>query len=277
MGILSGLKQFGLGELENASLYEKPDPKEIKKDTDAPVVKEADILFDKKYVCPICEAEFKTKTIRAGKARRLGTDQDLRPRYEGIDVVKYDPIVCPHCGYAVLGRYYELTSSMQAKMIRAGICAHYKPVQMDGEIYTYEQALERYKLTLANAIVKKAKASEKAYICLKSSWLLHGMLDEMAETDPKPELLQEEREYRQSALEGFLAARQSEAFPICGMDELTVDYLIAVLSMEFEHYDMAAKLLSGILVSQAANKRIKDRARDLKDDLRKKMKEQKNG
>ena len=113
MGILSGLKQFGLGELENASLYEKPDPKEIKKDTDAPVVKEADILFDKKYVCPICEAEFKTKTIRAGKARRLGTDQDLRPRYEGIDVVKYDPIVCPHCGYAALGRYYELTSSMQ--------------------------------------------------------------------------------------------------------------------------------------------------------------------
>ena len=60
----------------------------------------------------------------------------------------------------------------------------------------------------------------------------------MAETDPKPELLQEEREYRQSALEGFLAARQSESFPICGMDELTVDYLIAVLSMEFEHYDM---------------------------------------
>ena len=49
MGILSGLKQFGLGELENVSLYEKPDPKEIKKDTDAPVVKEADILFDKKY------------------------------------------------------------------------------------------------------------------------------------------------------------------------------------------------------------------------------------
>ena len=166
---------------------------------------------------------------------------------------------------------------MQAKMIRAGICAHYKQVKADAEIYTYEQALERYKLTLANAIVKKAKASEKAYICLKSSWLLHGMLDEMAETDPKPELLQEEREYRQSALEGFLAARQSESFPICGMDELTVDYLIAVLSMEFEHYDMAAKLLSGILVSQAANKRIKDRARDLKDDLRKKMKEQKNG
>ena len=68
MGILSGLKQFGLGELENASLYEKPDPKEIKKDTDAPVVKEADILFDKKYVCPICEAEFKTK--RSVQARR---------------------------------------------------------------------------------------------------------------------------------------------------------------------------------------------------------------
>ena len=103
---------------------QKPDPKEIKKDADAPVAKKKKKLIYcliKKYVCPICEAEFKTKTIRAGKATRLGTDQDLRSRYEGIDVVKYDPIVCPHCGYAALGRYYELTSSMQAKMIRAGI------------------------------------------------------------------------------------------------------------------------------------------------------------
>ncbi len=36
-----------------------------------------------KYVCPICEAEFKTKTIRAGKARRLGTDRICVPDMKG--------------------------------------------------------------------------------------------------------------------------------------------------------------------------------------------------
>ena len=40
--------------------------------------------------------------------------------------------------------------------------------------YTYEDALARYQLALVNAIVKQAKNSEKAYICLKAGWLMRG-------------------------------------------------------------------------------------------------------
>jgi hypothetical protein len=76
-----------------------------------------------------------------------------------------------------------------------------------------------------------------------------------------------------NALDGFISARQSESFPICGMDETTVDYLIAVLAMRFERYDVSSRLVAGILQSKNANPRMKDKAFDIKEMLRKKIAE----
>lgn len=275
MGLLSGLGALGLGNLENAVLYEKEEKKEKeKKEYQQP--READMLFDKTYVCPVCDQEFKAKTIRAGKIRMLGTDMDLRPKYENIDMMKYETIACPHCGYAALSRYFKYMTTMQLKLIKEGICANYHPHPMDGEIYTHEEALERYKLTLANAIVKKAKASEKAYICLKMGWLIRGMgeaLDpaEAEYDDKKKAYVTMEREYLRNALEGFLSACQTESFPMCGMDEITVDYLVAVLALECGEYETSKKLLGKVITSPTANSRVKDKARDAKEVLLKKI------
>ena len=52
---------------------------------------------------------------------------------------------------------------------------------------------------------------------------------------------------------------------MCGMDEITVDYLLAVLSFRFKKYDLASRLVAGILTSPSANARMKDKTRDLKD------------
>ena len=50
-GLLSGLEQFGLKNLENMNLYEKPKKAENGEDGKpaAPVVQEQDFLFDKSY------------------------------------------------------------------------------------------------------------------------------------------------------------------------------------------------------------------------------------
>lgn len=280
MGLLSGLGALGLSNLEGISLYDKPEKNSAKKQKEehTPVgIKEGDMLFDKSYTCPVCDKEFKSKTIRAGRIRMLGTDMDLRPRYENIDMIKYETIACPHCGYAALSRYFKYMTTMQLKMIRTTICDHYRPHPVEGDIYTHEQALERYKLTLACAIVKHAKASEKAYICLKTGWLMRGMAEALDKTAPEYEERKDaygrmEKEYLSNALEGFISARQSEGFPMCGMDETTVDYLIAVLAMECEQYDLSLKILSGVISSKEANSRVKDKARDVRDVLREKMK-----
>lgn len=278
-GLLSGLESFGLGGLENMSLYDTEKEKEEQKETQSAVVEEQELLFDKTFTCKVCDQEFKNKTVRIGKAKLVGSDLDLRPKYENIDLIKYDVVMCPNCGYTSLSRYYKFLTSGQIKMIKSNISHNFKPRAEEHDFYTYEEALERYKLALVNAIVKHAKPSEKAYICLKTGWLLRGMTESLDKSAPdystkKEENTKQENEYLKNALEGFMAARQSEAFPMCGMDEMTVDYLIAVLSMRFGQYDIAAKLLSGIIISKTANPRMRDRARDLKEMLMKKIKEE---
>lgn len=269
-GLLSGLEQFGLGGLENMDLYEAPKKKE---ETVVPqVVQEQDFLFDKTFTCLICEKEFKARTVKIGKARLIGTDMDLRPKYEQVDLLKYDVIMCPHCGYAALSRYFKFITSPQAKKIKETISSNFKPRTEHKEIYTYDEALERYKLTLANAIVKMAKPSEKAYICLKTAWLLRGQGEHLDKADPnyekkKKQIDTEEMEFQKNALDGFLAARQSEGFPMCGMDEVTVDYVISVTATKFEQYDVASKLISQIVASPSTNPRMKDKARDLKEQI----------
>lgn len=280
-GLLSGLDYFGLGKLEGMTLFEAPKEKEAEGKAAAPVMQEQDFIFDKTYTCPVCDKEFKEKTVKVGKAKLTGSDRDMRPRYEQIDMLKYDVIMCPHCGYTSLSRYFKFLTGPQLKKIKENICANFKPApKTDKEIYSYEDALERYKMALVNAIVKQTKASEKAYICLKTGWLLRGQgehLDKEAADyqTKKADIDAQENEFLKNAFDGFLAARQSEGFPMCGMDECTVDYLIAVLAMRFGQYDVSSKLIAGVIVSPAANPRMKERARDVKEELVKKIKEKK--
>ncbi|MCH5248590.1 MAG: DUF2225 domain-containing protein [Lachnospiraceae bacterium] len=278
--LLSGLGQFGLGNLENMNLYEEPKKAESNGEGGeaAPVMQEQDYLFDKSQNCPVCDANFKARTVKVGKVKLAGTDIDLRPKYDQVDLLKYDVIMCPHCGYAALSRFFKFATSTQVKNIREKISSSFKSQEDTNEIYTYDEALERYKLALVNAIVKQAKPSEKAYICLKAAWLLRGKLEHMDISDPEYEnqkkaIEEEENEFLHNALEGFISARQTESFPMCGMDETTVDYLIAVTAMRFEQYDVSNRLISGILTSSTANPRMKDKARTIKEMLVKKVKE----
>ena len=279
-GLLSGLEHFGLNNLEDMNLYETPKKSEEAEGGAAAVhtVQEQDLLFDKSFTCPLCDREFKARTVKIGKAKLAGSDLDLRPRYEQIDMLKYDVIMCPSCGYAALSRFFKYLTSPQAKNIQKTISATFKPQKEAAETYTYDEALERYKLALANAIVKQAKASEKAYICLKTAWLLRGKAENLDPEQPdyeeqKKKCQEEEDEFLRNALEGFLAARQAESYPMCGMDEPTVDFLISVTAMRFEQYDVASRLISNLVVSKTVNPRMRDKARDVKEMLMKKIKE----
>lgn len=278
MSILSGLGDFGLGGLEGMDIFEEEEKENKKKAAAAepPKVEEKDLIYEKSFTCPVCGEEFSSKIMKTGKAKLLGTDPDLRAKYEGIDSVKYDALLCPVCGYAALARYFNSIGSAQAKLVKEKISTSVRVTKYDDEVYSYEQAFERYRLALVCAVVKKAKASEKAFICLKSGWLMRGWRENLQENggDAKKmeELAAQEKEYLQNAYKGFVEARQSESFPMCGMDEMTIDYLVAVLAMKLGKFDVASRLVSSILASSMANARMKDKARDLKEQILAEMK-----
>jgi uncharacterized protein (DUF2225 family) len=269
--LLDGLDAFGLGKFEAENLY-KESPKKTKEKSkkEMDILKEEFFIFEKKYTCPNCEKEFKNKTVKNGKAKLIGTDIDLRPKHEGIDMAKYEVIVCPTCGYASLSRYFDVLFAKQSKMITAKISSAFRGVTYKNSTFSYKEALERYKLALVNAMVKQAKASEKAYICLRTAWLLRGMGENLPKVTPNYEeelnkIREQENEYLKNALEGFKKARSEENYPMCGMDEITIDYIISALSMKTGDYALSARLISEILLNPSTNARMKERARDLKE------------
>ncbi|MCR5734832.1 MAG: DUF2225 domain-containing protein [Lachnospiraceae bacterium] len=244
---------------------------------------EQDYIFPKTYKCPCCNNEFKNPTMRSNKARLIGQDADLRPIYKDIDPLKYDVVLCPQCGYAALTRYFDKITTPQVKLVRAGISSKYTPREFDS-IIDYSDAYLRHQLALGNAIVKRSRASEKAYICLKTAWILRGYAEQL--TDPESgdqavtdetlaELKRDEAEFLNKAYEGFTEARQNEVPPICGMDNVTIDYLVACLAYKTGDRETAAKILSSVLVKQGVGKHIKDLARGLKDKIIEDIKGQK--
>ena len=270
-GLLSGLSDLGLGNLENARIYEelKEEKNEEKAGkADIPKIQEKDLILDRSFECPVCDSKITSKVMKTGKAKLLYTDKDLRPVYEGIDAQKYDVILCPKCGFSALSRFFQPMPSTQRRLIKENISNHVQLHTFGGDTYSYEEAMERYKMALVCSIVRQAKVSEKAYICLKSAWVLRGWQEELeksgADKAKIQELKQEEEEYLKNTMEGFVAARQSESFPMCGMDESTVDILIAEIAFRFGKYEIASKMVAAILTSASANPRTKDKARDLK-------------
>ena len=275
MGLLSGLSNLGLEKLEGADIFEEEKKPETKVEA-ASVKEEApfdenDVLFDKSAECPVCSKKYSYRAVRTGKARSIGQDMDLRPKFDKFDPLKYDVIVCPYCGYACLTRYFTALPAAMVKLIKEGFAGKVHGVA-NNPILSYDDAIQRYQLALASAIVKRAKDSEKAYICLRMAWVIRGKRENLpVDTDNydevAKELVADENEALKTAFEGFINARQKESFPIAGMDEITIDYLLAVLATKFGKYDAAQKLISGILLNKSANNRIKDRARDLKDQI----------
>lgn len=274
-GIFGGLDKFGLGKLSGMKVYEEEKKEEEKHGDDAqhPVVKqinEADLIFDKSYTCPCCDNVFKSKAVRAGKVKLVSMDTDLRPRYQQMDCLKYDAVVCPKCGYAALTRFFPNLMNAQAKMIKESISGSFKGLKENGDIYTYDDAINRHKLALVGAIVKKAKLSEKAYTCLKLAWLLRGKAENLpAETKNREklvaELAKEELEGLANAYDGFTQAFSKETFPMCGMDEHTMELLLADLARRLGRKDEAGRWVSSLLVSHDCNDRIKSKAREIKE------------
>lgn len=279
MDIFSGLEKLGLGDLGIDDIYSTPEKGAVKIKEDSTKEEqfsEADVLYEKNYVCPVCDAKFQSKTVRSGKIRVVRTDEDLKPCYATMEPLKYEPVVCVKCGYAVMARDFSMLAPTQKALVKEKITSHYVPTKYSTDMYSYDEALERYKLALLNSVVKMSKASEKAYICLKAGWMCRTYAEvlenNLGKDDKVVKIKAMEEDFLLKAYDGYLNAMAQEDFPISGMDEFTLEYLVARLAKRFKHYDVGSNLVGKLLVSKVCPSRIKDKARDLKEEILEEMK-----
>ena len=280
MGLFSGLEKFGFNVQDVEDIYEEP--KSEKEEEKVEVVKaevkppeEKEFLVLKYVKCPVCDLKFRSQFIKTGRARRIGADRDLRPRFSHIDTLKYDVVSCPKCGYASISRGFEGLSLAQAKLVRDQICVKFagKDAGVEDTVdttYSYEYSIEQHKLALLCTVVKRAAVSEKAYTCLKISWLYRGMIEDILAKDPEADvskLKEEEMEYYTEAYEGLQLAITKETYPICGMDQETLDYLIATVAFNLGKLEQASRFLSAVILSKTAKRATKDKALELKEEI----------
>lgn len=286
MGLFSGLEKFGFKN-EDMNIYdtqsnsqrdttesEKGEPKES-----VITVNEKDCLFPKTHECPVCYEKFKSLAIRAGKLRSVGQDDDLRPLYRGVDPIKYDAIVCPHCGYAALSRYFNRMMPHQGKILRAEVKSKFKGMEISEDFYSYDEALLRYKMVLMCDVIGGVKVSRRAYTCLKLGWVIRGKIENESTNLSSEELEQlhaEEMECIQNAYDGYTKALSGEPFPMSGMDEQTVLCLVAELAFKLEKYREALLIVSQLMGKKDISPRIKDKVIDLKEKIRAEVKGENN-
>lgn len=285
MNLLAGLEKFGLSSDDDLDITkeETKSPKReaphIIKQEEKPL-EEKDLVLERIVECPICGRKFHTLVVKTGKAKRLEPDNDLRPNFQGIDTVKYDAAVCPHCGYAALNKDFVHVSETQMRWIKEAL-RNFRPTDdASSETYSYDRAVDRYKLTLVNTIAKHGKMSEKAYICLKIAWLRRAQLKEIKVGTPKDEakkktLLEEYIGFYKQAYEGFEKAIATENAPYEGMDDATVEFMLANMAIFFKDYSAASKLVAKLLTAPTTPKRVKDKCVDLKDEILVELKKQK--
>ena len=241
---------------------------------------EGDYLFMKSYVCPVCDNKINSATVKAGSARMIGQDWDLRPIHKDIDVQKYDVLHCNKCGFAVLKRYFGVLPKPHKELILKKISEQYQPIaEPVGKVLTYDEALTRYKLALVCAAIRQVHDSELGLITLKIAWLYRAQrlaLGDDYESLTKAERIKynafedSEEKYLKKAMDYLIKARQTEEPPIAGMNETAIDFLLASLCGHFGKFDDAARLVSGILQSKQSSSSQKDRARDMLDEFKSK-------
>ncbi len=232
---------------------------------------EKTLLIDKRYTCPVCDKQMRAKAVKSNSARFVNTMGDLRPVYSNINVTKYDAVCCPNCGYAALTQNFSNITLTQKKIIQEKIQTNYKShEETECDFYTTEVAISRMKMALLCTITKEAKESEIGNVCLKISWLYQALADEIPKDAPdadakKTLYLKEAHNAAMKSYEHLTAARMHENYPIAGMNETTLDYLLAYFAYKKGEYQTAMQFLSGVVSNRSTSPRLKDKALDLKD------------
>ncbi len=211
------------------------------------------MLYNKKITCPVCSTLFNARAIKKSSYRILKKDSDFFIRYSIINPYFYDVWVCNKCGYASIKNDFERLSDFDANIIRTKISPKWHSKNYP-EVYNLNLAIQRYKLSLLNYDIIKAKFSKKANNLIKLAWMFR------LKGNKKSELA-----YLNYALENFKNAYYNENFPISGMDIFTTMYLIGELCRRTGKEEESLIWLGQVITAPTAPQKIKNIARDQKD------------
>lgn len=258
--IFSGLEDLGFKDISNIEIYKKVEDNKEKECKENQKIKEEMFLYEKKVVCPVCENNFLAQAVKTSGYKMKNRDSDFYIKYDIINPYFYDVWICNVCGYASMKADFHKLKRLEIESIQKNITPKWGGKKYPA-IYDINIAIERYKLSLLSYSVIGAKASKKAMNCLKLSWLYRELGD-----------IKNEQMFREQAIIGFKDAYLNEQTPIYGMDSFKIMYLIGELNRRSGNFDEALRYLGDVIVSQNADRKVKDMAIEQRDLIKEKLK-----
>ncbi len=261
--VFEGLEDLGFQDVVDLDLYKKPE-EEIVDDKEEEARRQEKIealLYDKRLNCPVCNHITFVRAVKTNGYRLRKKDSDFYAHYDLINPYYYDVWVCNICGYAAMKSDFDKIKKDQITLVQSKITPKWK-AKIYPKFNDIKLAVERYKLALLNYAIINARSSQKAMTCLKLSWMYRELKDE-----------NNEALFREHALTGFMDAYEHESFPFYGMDKYTVLYLIGDLNRRKGDFDNALLYFSKVITAPGAERKIKDLARDRRDDIREEQKQ----
>jgi len=213
-------------------------------------------LFDKQIICPVCNSQFKSKTVKSKSPRVVSKDSDFFIRYSVANPYFYDVLICNSCGYAAMRSDFDKLKVHKKDLVFSNVTPKWKPREYP-DVLDEKLAIERYKLALLNAVLLNLPNSTKGMISLKIAWM-NRLLDNS----------DQETLFLKQALEGFNNAYINEIFPIYGLQRDSLMYLLGELNRKVGNYEDALLWFSRTIVSINSSSRVKDMARTGKDAIK---------
>ena len=235
---------------------------------------ESELLINREHVCPVCETVFSSGSPMMSKVIKKGNDTDLRPVYSNLDVLKYQILECPVCGFADVEKDFNKALSVEIKAYKAFGLKMDTGVSRSEEVRDYDSAYRHYKSALRCLTIRKSKKGKRGYLFLLTAWLLRGWR-EYKETagenvsDDDIMCLKEEKKMLRYAVESFKEAQLTEDFPICGINEPTFYYLMGVLSFRLDDLNGASSYTLKALQDKELKPVYRVKAEMLIEDIRK--------
>lgn len=186
-------------------------------------------LFDKKYTCPNCHTEFKTKKPILSRLRILEAETDGHKIYKDISPYLYDINVCPICAMAFDDR---LNNTLYEEDITK-LLDYFKNVKNFAkycEQRSIDDAIRVSKLALLIADLIDEPYTLKAVQLLKTSWLYREKMD-----------TENEKLYLIKAKKNFEEAFETEDYEYFGLKTHILYNILSETSRKLDLYEDASK------------------------------------
>ncbi len=212
-------------------------------------------IMQREYDCPICSARFKAPRPRMAKLTAIGSDKDLRPYHEGVDIVNYEVVVCTSCGFTALHDSFLNFDNFYTERTKIGLTEVQTHKMYLTEVIN-QDAIDRYISAIMLLEYKKAPASEYYFLFSRLSWVYRTFDD--------PDALENEYLSLKKAFTYLEMAYKNESMPFYDMDQSKVMYVLGDMARRIGEYEKANLYIGKAVLDPNSTEELRERAKEVK-------------